>query len=90
MMRSMDRAYDNERLAGVYHPGNQMPQRSLRAWATLIGTFSPRADPVVLDAGTGTGMFAAAMARWLPARAVMGLDPSVPMLTHARSPNLTT
>lgn len=80
----MGRVYDDERLAGVYHPGNQMPQRSLRAWAQLIGSFSPRPGPVILDMGAGTGMFATAMARWLPVRAVIGIDPSVPMLTRAR------
>jgi hypothetical protein len=34
--------------------------------------------------GAGTGMFSAAMARWLPVRAVIGIDQSVPMLTQAR------
>jgi SAM-dependent methyltransferase len=83
-MRRVSRVYDDERLASAYHPGNQMPQRSLRAWTKLIGTFSPRADAVILDMGTGTGMFAAAMARWLPAPAVIGIDPSVAMLAQAR------
>jgi|HubBroStandDraft_6_1064221.scaffolds.fasta_scaffold360031_2 ubiquinone/menaquinone biosynthesis C-methylase UbiE len=79
----MGNVYDDERLASVYHSGNQMPQRSLRAWATLIGSFNPRPSPVVLDMGTGTGMLATAMARWMPARAVIGMDPSVPMLARA-------
>lgn len=80
----MGRVYDDERLAGVYQPGNQMPQRSLRAWTQLIGSFNTRPGSTVLDMGAGTGMFAAAMARWLPVRAVIGVDPSVPMLTQAR------
>jgi ubiquinone/menaquinone biosynthesis C-methylase UbiE len=80
----MGRVYDDDRLAGVYHPGNQMPRRSLREWAKLIGSFSPRPSPVVLDVGAGTGLFATAIAHWLPVRAVIGIDPSVPMLTRAR------
>lgn len=80
----MARVYDDERLAGVYQPGNQMPQRSLRAWAKLIGSFSTRSGSIVLDMGAGTGMFATAMARWLPARAVAGIDPSAAMLAQAR------
>ena len=82
-MSRMGRVYDDERLASVYHPGNQMPQQSLRAWATLIGSFTPRPRPVVLDMGTGTGMLATAMARWVPVRAVIGIDPSAPMLAQA-------
>ena len=80
----MGNVYNDERLASVYHPGNQMPQRSLRAWTDLIGSFGARPGSVVLDMGAGTGMFSAAMARWLPVRAVIGIDPSVPMLTQAR------
>lgn len=80
----MARAYDDERLANAYQPGNQMPHRSLRAWTELIGSFSTGPGPVVLDMGSGTGMFSTAMARWLPVRAVVGMDPSVPMLAQAR------
>lgn len=80
----MARAYDDERLAGVYQPGNQMPEQSLRAWTELIGSFSTGSGPVALDMGAGTGMFSTAMARWLPVRAVIGMDPSVPMLARAR------
>lgn len=76
--------YDDELLAGAYQPGNQMPQRSLRAWANLIRSFCPRSGSIVLDMGAGTGMFAIAMARWLPARAVAGIDPSAAMLAQAR------
>jgi ubiquinone/menaquinone biosynthesis C-methylase UbiE len=80
----MARVYDDERLAGAYQPGNQMPQRSLRAWTKLIGSYCPGAGSIILDMGAGTGMFATAMARWLPARAVAGIDPSAAMLAQAR------
>jgi SAM-dependent methyltransferase len=38
----------------------------------------------VIDIGAGTGMFSAAMARWLEASVVIGVDPSIPMLMQAR------
>jgi ubiquinone/menaquinone biosynthesis C-methylase UbiE len=68
----------------AYQPGNQMPQRSLRAWTKLIGSFNAWPGSIVLDMGAGTGMFATAMARWLPVRAVVGIDPSAAMLAQAR------
>jgi len=80
----MERVYDDVRLAGVYQPGNEMPEASLRAWTDLIGSFSPRSAPAVVEIGAGTGMFCAAMARWLRASVVLGVDPSVPMLAQAR------
>lgn len=80
----VSRVYDDERLAGAYQFGNRMPQRSLLAWTQLIGSFHTRPGSAVLDMGAGTGMLSAAMARWLPVRAVIGVDPSVPMLTEAR------
>jgi ubiquinone/menaquinone biosynthesis C-methylase UbiE len=83
----MGRVYDDTRLASVYQPGNDMPQSSLQAWTRLIGSFRPQPNPTVLEVGAGTGMFCTAMARWLPARATVGVDPSVPMLTHARQAN---
>lgn len=38
-------------------------------------------------ADRGTGMFSAAMARWLQTSMVIGIDPSTPMLTQARQCN---
>jgi SAM-dependent methyltransferase len=79
----VSRVYDDARLAGVYQLGNQMPRRSLQAWIRLIGSFCPTPNPAVLEVGAGTGMFCAAMARWLPAPLTVGVDPSVAMLTQA-------
>lgn len=80
----MRRAYDDARLAEAYQSGNEMPETSLRAWTTLIGSFSPQPTPQVVEIGAGTGMFCAAMARYLPASFVLGVDPSAPMLAEAR------
>jgi SAM-dependent methyltransferase len=82
--RRMGRVYDDVRLASVYQPGNEMPEASLRAWTELIGSFSPRSAPAVVEIGSGTGMFCSAMARWLGTSAVVGVDPSAPMLAEAR------
>jgi SAM-dependent methyltransferase len=83
----MGRVYDDARLAGAYQAGNDMPQQSLKTWTELIGTLIPQPNPTVLEVGAGTGMFCKAVARWLPARATVGVDPSVAMLTHARQVN---
>lgn len=79
----MDRVYDDARLAGVYQVGNEMPAGALRVWAEVIGAFSPRPAPVVLEIGAGTGMFCAALAEWGHASRVVGVDPSVAMLGEA-------
>ncbi|MFC1438896.1 class I SAM-dependent methyltransferase [Streptacidiphilus sp. N1-10] len=79
----MGRVYDDVRLAGAYQAGNEMPEASLRAWVELIGSFSPRSAPAVVEIGAGTGMFCAALARWRRASLVVGVDPSVAMLAQA-------
>jgi ubiquinone/menaquinone biosynthesis C-methylase UbiE len=76
-------AYEDARLAGAYHAGNGMPDDSLRAWAGLIAGFAPVPAPRVLEVGAGTGMFAAALARWTDARFVVGVEPSPAMLAEA-------
>jgi SAM-dependent methyltransferase len=87
MIRAVRRQrYEDERLAGAYGPGNEMPARSLHAWVCLIGSFSPVPRPTVLDIGTGTGMFASALSDQLGS-AVIGIDPSRAMLAQARRAN---
>lgn len=83
----MTNAYDDARLAAVYQAGNDMPTASLHAWTRLIGSFAPVPAPAVLEIGAGTGMFCAAMARWLRPATVVGVDPSLPMLAQARRTN---
>ncbi|TGA96767.1 class I SAM-dependent methyltransferase [Streptomyces sp. MZ04] len=83
----MGRVYDDERLAGVYQGGNEMPDASLRDWTHLIGSFAGRPSPAVVEIGAGTGMFCASMARRLNPSRVIGIDASVPMLTQAERHN---
>ncbi|TJZ57571.1 methyltransferase domain-containing protein [Streptomyces piniterrae] len=83
----MNRVYDDERLAGVYQGGNAMPEESLRDWTRLIGSFTDRPSPSIVEIGAGTGMFCSAMARWLMGSTVVGVDASVPMLAQARRLN---
>ncbi|MET9431631.1 class I SAM-dependent methyltransferase [Streptomyces sp. NPDC003036] len=80
----MSRVYDDERLAGAYQSGNEMPEESLRAWTELIGSFAGRPAPSVVEVGAGTGMFCSAMARWLRPSRVVGVDASEAMLRQAR------
>ncbi|MEW1861454.1 class I SAM-dependent methyltransferase [Streptomyces sp. NPDC088194] len=79
----MVQVYEDRRLAGSYHAGNDMPDASLRAWAGLIADCAPVPAPRVLEVGAGTGMFAAALARWTDARLVVGVEPSPAMLAEA-------
>lgn len=80
----VSKVYDDERLAGVYQGGNEVPEESLRDWTHLIGSFARRPSPAVVEIGAGTGMFCSAMARWLNPSRVVGVDASVPMLLQAR------
>ncbi len=75
--------YRDPRLAGAYQRGNQMPARSLRAWAEVVTSYGPKRADVVLDVGTGTGMFAAAIAELDDSRITVGVDPSSSMLVVA-------
>ncbi|MGQ4464670.1 class I SAM-dependent methyltransferase [Streptomyces violaceoruber] len=80
----MSRVYDDERLAGAYERGNEMPEASLRAWVTLIASYVQRASPSIIEIGSGTGVFSAAMARWIEGSEVTGVDASEVMLAEAR------
>lgn len=80
----MSRVYDDERLANAYERGNAMPEESLRAWVELIASRSPRPAPSVIEVGAGTGMFSAAMARWLEGSTVLAVDASEAMLAEAQ------
>ncbi|MFM9371826.1 class I SAM-dependent methyltransferase [Streptomyces sp. Da 82-17] len=78
------RVYDDERLAGAYERGNEMPEPSLRAWVELIASRTDRPQPAVVEVGAGTGMFSAAMARWIDGAEVLAVDASEAMLAEAR------
>ncbi|UWE10370.1 class I SAM-dependent methyltransferase [Actinacidiphila bryophytorum] len=78
------RAYDDERLAGAYEQGNEMPEASLRAWVELFASAVPGPASAIVEVGAGTGMFSAAMARWIEGAGVLAVDPSEAMLSQAR------
>ncbi|MGG7569160.1 class I SAM-dependent methyltransferase [Streptomyces sirii] len=80
----MNRVYDDERLASAYERGNEMPEASLRAWVELIASSVPSPSPAIVEIGAGTGMFSAAMARWIDGSSVLAVDASEPMLAEAR------
>ncbi|MFI0714322.1 class I SAM-dependent methyltransferase [Streptomyces inhibens] len=79
----MNRVYDDERLANAYERGNEMPAESLRAWVELIASYLDRPSPAIVEIGAGTGMFSAAMARWIDGSNVFAVDTSEPMLAEA-------
>ncbi|MFJ2027993.1 class I SAM-dependent methyltransferase [Streptomyces sp. NPDC087897] len=80
----MRRVYDDERLAGAYERGNEMPEGSLRAWVALIASYVQQLSPSIVEIGSGTGIFSAAMARWIEGSEVVAVDASEAMLAEAR------
>ncbi|WP_369201334.1 methyltransferase domain-containing protein [Streptomyces sp. PU-14G] len=80
----MSRVYDDERLAGAYERGNEMPEESLRAWVGLTASYTRCPSPSIIEIGAGTGIFSAAMARWIEGAEVVAVDPSEAMLAEAR------
>ncbi|SFF91435.1 Methyltransferase domain-containing protein [Actinacidiphila alni] len=80
----MSRVYDDEQLAGAYERGNEMPEASLQAWVELIAAYAQRSSPSIVEIGSGTGVFSAAMARWIEGSEVMAVDASEAMLSEAR------
>ncbi|CAL9588598.1 class I SAM-dependent methyltransferase [Streptomyces sp. enrichment culture] len=80
----MSRVYDDERLAGAYERGNDMPEASLRAWVELIASCGLPSSPSIVDIGSGTGMFSAAMAQWIEGSRILAVDTSEAMLAEAR------
>ncbi|MFE5592582.1 class I SAM-dependent methyltransferase [Streptomyces sp. NPDC056549] len=80
----MSRVHDAERLAGAYESGNGMPEEALQAWVELFTSSAPRPAPSVVEVGAGTGIFSAAMARWIEGCEVLAMDASEAMLAEAR------
>ncbi|MEY9877506.1 protein-L-isoaspartate O-methyltransferase [Streptacidiphilus sp. MAP12-33] len=72
----MSPAYDDQRLADSYAHGNDMPEASLRAWVDLIASYQERPSPAVIEVGARTGMFSAAMTRWIAGARVLAVDPA--------------
>lgn len=81
--RCVTQPYQNRRLARVYQRGNEMPPTSVRAWVDVVTSFGP-APEFTIDVGTGTGMFAAALAELPGSKLTIGVDPSAAMLAEAR------
>jgi ubiquinone/menaquinone biosynthesis C-methylase UbiE len=80
----VSRVYDDARLVDAYDRGNEMPEESLRAWVELIATYVQRPSPCIIEVGAGTGIFSAAMARWLEGSSVLAVDASEAMLADAQ------
>jgi ubiquinone/menaquinone biosynthesis C-methylase UbiE len=66
----------------VWHPTFEPAARDLVDLLDLADLFK---GATVLDVGTGTGVVAAAAAPHLAEGVIVGVDPSVPMLQHART-----
>lgn len=79
---------DYDAVARDYDAARAVPLDALTAWRDALRPYLPPAGGApVLDLGSGTGMFAQALARWFGTR-VVGVEPSHAMraqAAHARS-----
>jgi len=73
-----------EDVAGTYDAGRAIEVEGLDAWRTALAMFLPTTDGLpILDLGSGTGLFAVALAEWFGV-SVVGVEPSRAMLREAR------
>jgi ubiquinone/menaquinone biosynthesis C-methylase UbiE len=69
---------DYDVVAERYQRGRHLSTAALNAWRDAVRPFLPRHDPVVLDVGAGTGIFARAWPTW-GARKVLAVEPAPAM-----------
>jgi ubiquinone/menaquinone biosynthesis C-methylase UbiE len=84
---TMHRATDYERMAEIYDSGRALPLEWLEVWRRELSAYLSLPCPTVLDVGSGTGLWAEALASWFGA-AVVGIEPSNAMRRTAASKRL--
>lgn len=76
--------YDGE--ARAYSRSRGLPSQALEGWRRALAPYLAATAGRVLDLGSGTGHFAAALAQWFSVD-VVGVEPSPGMIAEARSEN---
>src|SRR5688572_29243453 len=78
--------YNNPDIAERFNASRDLSPDVQVLWAELVLRHVP-ADGVraVLDVGCGSGRFTGLLAECYPTATVLGVDPSVPMLSSARA-----
>jgi SAM-dependent methyltransferase len=74
---------DYERMAADYERGRGLSDDALSGWRAAIARHLPEDATLIVDVGSGTGVFAAAMARWFGVE-VIGVEPAAGMRSVAR------
>jgi ubiquinone/menaquinone biosynthesis C-methylase UbiE len=76
---------DFDEIAGDYEAGRAVSMPGLDEWRNALTKYLPPEGGLpILDVGSGTGLFATALAEWFDAD-VIGVEPSAAMLAEARA-----
>jgi ubiquinone/menaquinone biosynthesis C-methylase UbiE len=86
---TMHRPTDYERMADIYDSGRALPLEWLEVWPMELSAYLSLPCPTVLDVGSGTGLWAEALASWFGA-AVVGIEPSNAMRRTAAGKRLAS
>jgi ubiquinone/menaquinone biosynthesis C-methylase UbiE len=73
---------DYDTTAAGYARGREMPLDALLGWREAIARHLPANASLIVDVGSGTGLFTDAMARWFDVE-VVGIEPSAGMRREA-------
>jgi SAM-dependent methyltransferase len=76
------RRTDYERMAAVYDAGRALSLDQLDAWRVVLSRYVAAPQRPLLDLGSGTGLFAEALATWFDID-VLGVEPSDAMRREA-------
>lgn len=80
--------YDSTTIPANYDAGRSLSPETIARWMELVASHSSAVVRTILDIGCGTGRFAVPLAAHFSA-AVVGVDPSVKMLTQVpRDPHV--